>query len=160
MPVTLRPNTELVAIAWLAGVEGITSAMVATTLPDPVKPDGTAADWRSTGFVQVYTVGGSPAKHNPLRRPVVNVDCWAVSGTSTLKPNWALANHLAELILAEANDFDAARRTVSITVGTKEYPDARVLGVDVLSEPRRVPSDSGGYARYQFDMTLNWAAVL
>jgi hypothetical protein len=153
MPVALRPTTELVAVSWVGGIEGITPAMVATTLPDNTS-------WSTTGFVQVYTVGGSPAKHNPLRRPVVNVDCWAVSGTTTLKPNWMLANTLAEMILAEANDFDRARREVVITIGTKQYPPARVLGVDVLSEPRRVPSDSGGYARYQFDMTLNWAAVL
>lgn len=146
MPVVLRPTTELVACAWIAGIEGVTSDMVATTLPD-------STSWSTNGFIQVYTVGGSPKLHNPLRQPVLNVDCWAVSPNSNKAP-WGKANYLAELV------WDASMVSPGRVVTLPgSYPQARVLGVDVLQEPRRVPSDQAGYARYQFDMQIHWAAV-
>lgn len=159
MPVDLRPNTELVAVAWLGGVVGLSPSMVATTLPDATKPDGTPADWRTTGFVQCFTVGGSPEKHNPLRRPVVSVDCWAVMGSTVMKPNFALANHLAELVWLEVMNPRLASRRVTPVVGGKTYPTAQVLTVDMLTEPRRVPADPAGYAHYQFDMEIAWGAI-
>lgn len=148
MPVVLRATTELVACAWIAGIEGVTSDMVATTLPD-------STSWSTNGFIQVYGVGGSPQNHNPLRQPVVNVDCWAVSPNSNKAP-WGKANYLAELVYAASMDFDGARRIVTLP---GSFPQARVLGVVVQTEPRRIPSDQAGYARYQFDMRLDWAAV-
>lgn len=141
----MRANTELVAIAWLGGVTGLTSAMVAATLP----ADNTT--WAASGFVTVRTVGGAPGIHVPLRQPVVMVDCWAVKPGSS-KPPWFQANALAELIDAGCR-ASTAQRPVTLPTG---YPTARVLSAYLVSEPRRAYGDQGDYARYTVDMALNW----
>lgn len=142
---TLRANTELVAISWLGGVNGLTPSMVAATLP----ADNTT--WAASGFVTVRTVGGAPGVHVPLRSPVVTVDCWAVKPGSS-KPPWFQANYLAELIDAGCRASDA-QRPVTLPTG---YPLARVLSTYLVSEPRRAYGDQGDYAHYVMDMALNW----
>ena len=148
MPVTLRANTELVAIAWLGGVQGFTSAMVAATLPS----DNTT--WAASGFVTVRTSGGSPGLYVPLRSPVCTVDCWAVKPGSS-KPPWFQANYLAELIDAGCRASNA-QRPVTLPSG---YPAARVLTAYLVQEPRRAYGDQGDYAHYVLDMVLNWTAA-
>jgi hypothetical protein len=142
---TLRANTELVAIAWLGGVTGLGSGMVAATLPKDT------TGWAATGFVTVRVSGGAPGVHVPMRQPVVTVDCWAVKPGSNKSP-WFQANYLAELVDAGCRAATAAR---SVTLPTN-YPAARVHSAYLVSEPRRAYGDQGDYARYVLDMALNW----
>jgi hypothetical protein len=140
---TLRANTELVAVAWLGGVTGLTPGMVAATLP----ADNTS--WAASGFVTVRTVGGSPGTHVPMRQPVVTVDTWATKPGST-KPPWYQANQLAELIDAGCR---VPGRTVVLPAG---YGTVRVHSTYLVSEPRRAYGDAGDYAHYIADMVVNW----
>lgn len=145
MTTVLRANTELVAVAWLAGVEGLAPGMVAATLPT----DNTT--WAASGFVTVRTVGGAPGLYTPLRAPVVTVDTWAVrSGTS--KPPWFQANYLAELVDRGCRASNV-QRTLTLPSG---YPAARVLSAYLVQEPRRAYGDAGDYAHYTADLTLCW----
>jgi hypothetical protein len=141
----LRANTELVATAWLGGVTGLSTAMVATQLPKD------NSSWAASGFVTVRTVGGSPGLYVPLRAPVVGVDCWAVSPNSG-KPPWFQANALAELIDAGCRATNGGR-TLTLPTG---YSQARVLSAYLVSEPRRSYADEGDYARYVLDLALHW----
>lgn len=142
---TYRANTELVAVSWLAGVAGLTSGMVAATLPKDTSA------WAATGFVTVRATGGSPGIYVPMRSPVVTVDCWAVKPGS-VKPPWFQANYLAELIDVGCRAVTAAR---AVTLPT-DYPAARVHSAYLVSEPRRAYGDQGDYARYTVDMALAW----
>jgi hypothetical protein len=142
---TLRANTELVAMAWLAGVTGLSAGMVAATLPKDT------TGWASTGFLTVRATGGSPGIYVPMRNPVVTVDTWAVKPGSA-KPPWYQANYLAELLDVGCRATDAAR-AVTLPTG---YPAARVHSVFLVSEPRRAYGDQGEYARYTTDLTFNW----
>jgi len=141
----LRANTELVAIAWLGGVTGLTSAMVAATLP----ADNTT--WAASGFVTVRTVGGSPGLYVPMREPVVTLDFWAVKPGSS-KPPWYQANALAELVDAGTRASNAGR-PVTLPSG---YNAARVFSAYFVNEPRRAYGDAGDYAHYTGDLALHW----
>ncbi len=145
---THRPNTELVAIAWLGGVEGLSPSTVGATLPK----DQTT--WAGTGFVTVRTSGGAPAIYTPMRHPVVTLDFYAVKPGSS-KPPWFMANELAELVDIGCR-ADAAPRSVTLP---GNYPVARVFTAYFLQEPRRSYADAGDYAHYVADLALNWAAL-
>jgi hypothetical protein len=143
----LRPNTELVAEAWLAGVEGLSADMVATQLPADVDA------WRATGFVTFAVVGGEPSKYTPLRSPVLGIDAYAVSKTSN-KPPWYQANQLMELInVACHREYEQTWLTLKTN-----YLQARVTSAYFLGEPRRVYEDVAGYARYTANLQLHWVA--
>lgn len=143
------PNNELVAVAWLQSVDGIPSGKVATNLPSDVSA---FAD----GFLTVAIAGGSPSIDVPMRRPVVQVDCW-VSTSGSSNPRWGRANDLAELIRAATYDgFEMKPRRVTVRSG---YDDARVWSAYLLTEPRRVVGDPNRHARYTFDMQFHWTTV-
>lgn len=146
---SLRPTTELVAVAWLGGVQGLSSGMVATQLPNDVTA------WKSTGFVTARTVGGAPSIYTPLRSPVVAVDGWAVNPTSN-KPPWFQANALMELIDQGCRAADAQRW---LTL-PGDYMQARVTTAYWVTEPQRVYTDQGGYARYTANLALNWVPAV
>ena len=145
----LRANHDLVAQAWLAGVPGLSVAMVASALPSDV------TTWTQAGFVVVETVGGAPDIDVPLRKPVMSVSCWAVAPDSH-KPPWGKANNLAEHISAACQDHQACVRVVDLPDG---FPFAQVHTVYLLNEPRRITSDDPGYARYSFDLQLMWVEL-
>lgn len=139
-----RPTSEVVAVAWLAGAD----IPAATQLPK------VQADWAADGFVTVTTVGGTSSYDVPLIRPVLQVDCWAVTPTSD-KPPWWKANALAEAIRAATYDIDDAGRALTLPGA---YDDARVLSAYLLGEPVRVTGDPSGFARFRFDLALAWVA--
>src|SRR4051812_9424101 len=88
----LFPNTELVAAQWLR--LAVPTIGVATTLPADVAP------LRTSGFVRVATIGGSPNRDVPMRAPVVAAECWAAPATAgSSKPPWNRANGIAEQIM-------------------------------------------------------------
>lgn len=150
MPTILRPTTELVAVAWTAGL--FDEPIVSTTLPKP-SSDQTIS-WTDTGFVVVSTVGGTPNWYHPMRDPVVSVDCWAVNPHSA-KPPWGKANNLAETILAGCLDVPNIPRLLTLP---GDFPSARVLTAYPLGEPQRVRDDQASYARYNFPLALMWRA--
>lgn len=150
MTVTQRANTELVAVAWLQGADGMEPGQVATTLPTDV------STWAVSGFVQVCpVVGGAPQLHYALREPVVQVDFYAVNPGSG-KPPWGKAASLAEVLVAATFDEARMQRTLTLLPG---YPQARVLTAHFLSEPRRLPGDDSSYARYSADLALHWISL-
>ena len=153
---TLQPNSELVAVAWLRTVLGLTAAMVSTRLPT----DTTL--WEESGFVTVgggdgtgAVIGGSPNREMPLRAPVVSVHCWAVKRGSG-RPPWGKAAQLAELIVTGTYDETRMRRQLTLPSG---YQPARLNEAYALSEPRRIPADPSGYAHFQLDLQLHWVAT-
>ncbi|MFC5947075.1 hypothetical protein ACFQH9_02130 [Pseudonocardia lutea] len=149
MPTVLRATNELVAAGWLAGLPELDANMVGPSLPN----DNTT--WAASGFVQVTTVGGGPNIYVKVRKPVVQVDCWAVSPSSNKAP-WGKANYLAEVIRSGADDHPSVPRDVVLP---GNYPTARVLTAYLLTEPRKVLGDSSSYARYQFDLQMDWVEL-
>ncbi len=156
-PLAPVPTDELVAVAWIGSIPGISPQMVATQLPEDANADGTPADWVAArrGFITVTVVGGSPEPILPISKPVLQVDCWAVIPGSN-KPPWGVANRLAEAIKHATWDRVTASRRLAITVKDVQYPPAVVLAARLATQPRRMWSDEGDYARYQCDLALDW----
>lgn len=160
------PNSELVAAGWLASISGWSSAVVGTTLPR-LASQGPLPSWATTGFATVAVVGGTPAALMPVAEPVISINCWAVNASVagaptgpinvSNKPPWGDAAQLAEQIRAAAYvlDKNTAR---SVAMPVPGYAHATVMGAQLLIEPRRMPADIAGYARYQMDVRLTWAA--
>lgn len=147
---SLPPNADLVAVAWVRGIGAsgpFDPARVATVLPSGDLAEQALID----GFVQLTVTGGSPDIDVPVRRPVVAVDCWVASAQGA-KPPWGKAFALAETV-RQATEGDAWRRAVTMPAG---YGPVYVLSVMAISEPRRILSDPGRYARVQFDIEIHW----
>lgn len=155
---SINPTSDLVGVAWLRGISGLSSAIVSTTLPRDV------TTWESSGFVTASTVGGSQDLYLPVRRPVFSVSCWAVNPGSG-RPPWGQANGLAEFIRTHieagprVSNFGRALTFTSLG----DYKGANVLDAIMRTEPRRGPiggvfpvGDEASYARYIFDLELAW----
>lgn len=148
---SFAPNAELVASAWLRlAVPGIG---VATTLP---KVD---AAMRTSGFLRVQTVGGTPDTYVPMRAPVVAVEAWAAPATdSSSQPPWGRANTLAERVLAAT--YNPVLMNVAVDLSSAgDYLPARVRTVVAVSEPRRVTDDPSNFARFDLDLLFTWATA-
>lgn len=148
MSLPLRPNTDLVACAWIASVPGLSIEGVATTLPD-------AGLWPINGFVVVTGGVGGTMLDVPARNPVIQVDCYATRAGSN-KPPWGRVSLLAETIRAETFQRERAVRDLELVAGAVTYPPVRVSGVRLVSEPRRMYGDPADWAHVQFDLQLLW----
>lgn len=150
-------NNDLVAMTWLRGVPAI--AALATPAPVGSELPADATSWAATGFYTVLTTGGTPHADFRLRRPVVTIFSWAVK-IGSKKPPWEEAARLAEYVFAACYDETAnsAHATITPVIGTKTYPTALIKEINCLAEPRKVPGDDGGYARYMTDLELSWVA--
>lgn len=151
----MNPNSDLVAVAWLSGITGLSADMVSTNLPQDY------TTWATSGFVTTSVIGGSPDLYLPIRMPVVQVDCWAVNPSSG-RPPWGKANYLAELIRSHV---EAGPRTANhsrlLTFPQGDYFGAIVMTAIMRTEPRRgitegLGGDTASYARYLFDLELHW----
>lgn len=154
---TIRASSEVVAVAWLLGVAGITADAnhVGVTLPGRDPTSGTWP-WADTGFVQmVAVVGGTPGMYVEERNPVVQLDLWAVNADSGL-PAWGKARALAELVIADT--YPAGNRDVSLKMPAG-YAGAYVQSAYPTTEPRRVPGDAGSFARLTLDVSLAWVQI-
>lgn len=138
-----NPNSELVAMTYLRAITEPTLS-VGTTLPED------ESTW-TNGFVQVTVVGGSPDLYVPIRRPLVQVDCWTPSVNGS-KPKWSRTNSIAEDIIASL--YRDENKQFILELGN--YQDALVQEVSVASEPRKITGDPAGHARYTFDISLKW----
>lgn len=148
------PTNTLVAAAWIGQrVPGVVPGQVASRLPRDV------TTWSAEGFVQVTPVTSTPEIDIPVRRPLVQVDCWAVTadaaGNVSKKPPIHKANRLAELIRT-ATELDTARYSSPVAM-PEHYAGAIVLSAYPMSEPREVPDDPSGYAHVTFDLAIDWA---
>lgn len=144
------PVTDLVAVAFLRTVPGLPVSNISTTLPKDVSA------W-ADGFVQAVGTGGTPGLYVPLDASVVNISCWATNVGSG-KPPWGKANQLAALIKQECLNHAAFPKTLDMT-SFGDYTPARVHTTYFLTEPRRIPSDEGSYARYDGDLQINWTPL-
>lgn len=154
-----RPNSELVAAAWLALYVPDLTAVTAGDLVGATLPKD-AAKWAATGFLQVSSLGsGSPSVDIPLRRPVLQLDSWATGNTSStassLKPQWNLAADLIEAVRIATEDAQTGRYGKSIAVRAG-YLNARVQAAYLVTEPLRVLDDPSGYARFTADLAIDW----
>jgi len=153
MLAALHPSTDLVAVAWLRTLPGLVADGVANQLP------ANEASWAANGFVVVpMVVGGSPHSTMPLRRPVVQCECWGTVAGSDKLP-WGIPSQLAEQIRFGCLDRDTFGRLLPITANGVTYPSARVLSAKMLTEPHRVWHDSGDYAGVLFNLALQWIAA-
>ena len=155
MTTPLLPNSELVGMGWLiAAVTRITSAKVATSLPDPPWPDDE--------FCQIMQVGGTPDNDLPIQDPVISVNCFAMKKNS-LKPPWGQAANLAmqiwEATFAVRYAPDPAVLVAMPVADSSAYGTALVRSVTAMSTPRRVPSDPSQFAVYNLDLLVDWVPV-
>lgn len=143
-------NSELVSVAWIASIAGLTADGVATQLPSD------EAKWAAHGFIVVPTnVGGTPHTYAPMRRPVCQVECWATVPGSDKLP-WNIAADLAEQVRDGTYDRTTFGRALAISARGVQYQTATVKAATVLTEPRRIWSDTGDYAGYTLDLLLHW----
>lgn len=152
MALRFTPN-DLVYVAWISTIAGFTADGVGPVLP----PDDTT--WAAHGYVVVpMTVGGTPHSVMPLRRPVAQVECRAVTPGSG-KPPWGKAADLAEQIRFATYDRLNFGRPLTVTLNGIPYPDAMVRSAKILTEPHRIYADAADYAGYSFDLALQWIQV-
>ncbi len=156
VPLVLRANSELVTMAYL---RDIVLARYGTAVGSVLQgPDAQGRyAWKDVGFVQPSSVGGGVDANVPIRRPVVSLDVWAVNPGSK-RPPWGQAYAVAETIIAatyDTPDHDT-HRVVELPTG---YPNARVSGFRVTTEPSRRPSDPSDFARVGFEVEVAWTAL-
>lgn len=145
-----KPNTDLVTVAWLKLVPGVSQA--ATKLPE-------ASVLRSLpgGFVRVLSgIGGFSPLDVPLRRPVVQIECWAAPAEGSQKVPWGVASDLAESIFLA--QYDPALMDVTVDLVPVTFGQARVRTVNA-QEPRKIEGDPSGFARFDVDAMINWTGV-
>jgi hypothetical protein len=151
----LRANTELVAVAWLAGVPGLSASIVASRRPSD------NSTWAASGFVTVRPLPGGVVNVDvPLRSPAVTVECWAVNPSSNRPPKGKAAN-LGEAVWAAVTPTtNAARAAIRRRVQLPgDFPDAFVHSVYPLGELRPAYGEQGGFAHYLLDLAFVWTEV-
>lgn len=150
---------ELVGITWLkanGAPFGIEVDKIASTLPR----DATA--WAGTGFLTVRALpGGSYAPNGTKRSTTLQVDAWwspSTASASSGKVPWAKANNLIEAVVMAT---EAPVTPYSSTLALPgAFPAVQVLSVyPAYGEPTRIEDDPNGYARYQLDLSVDWARV-
>jgi hypothetical protein len=157
-----HPNSELVAIAWIASIPApfgpFSANMVATQPPAEqswsVNQDGIA------NFITVTVIGGTPLLGMPIAQPVIEVKAYATKPGSN-KPPWFAANDLLERIrLSTMSKLPGVfGRTLTITSNGAVYASAACTEAVVHTEPRRIYSDARNWAAYMMDMSISWREV-
>jgi hypothetical protein len=147
--VTLIPSNELVAITWINTIPGLTLDSVGTQLPSGEE------SWATNGAVALKVAGGSPDIYLRVRKPVIQVDCWATVLNSDKLP-WGTARRIAEKIRAATFDDANVSRVLSPSANGVDYQNCWVESAYLLTEPRDAYSDAGDYAGSSFDLMLWW----
>lgn len=158
----LLATSELAVTSWIGSIPDIEAIggtqIVATTLPADVGPNGEPAAWLQTGFITVTVVGGSSPPDLPVKRPVMQVDCWATRPGSN-RPPWWQSNVLMETIRYACLQRTGFNRVLGLSAGGVQYPSAVVESAYFLTEPRRGYSDAADYACYSADVQFIWRTV-
>jgi hypothetical protein len=147
-------NNDVVAIAWVAAIPAV-AALAAQPPVGATLPAGAPPSWAATGFLQVLTTGGSPHPDFPFRQPVATIFTWATR-TGSKKPPWDAAARLAEYVFAACYAETPAHSRLVPVAGGVTYPPVLVKTANALSEPRKIPGDPAGFARYMLDIQLKW----
>lgn len=155
-PLVLRPNSELVTLAWIRDIVETYGVAAGTTLQGP-DPETQILSWGDTGFVQTTVIGGSVNGTVPMRQPVMSIDCWAAN-VGKSRPPWGRANAIAEAIVVASRsvNWGDTQRPVTLPTG---YGTARVADGSALTEPERRPADAANYAHYGFNLQISWVAL-
>jgi hypothetical protein len=141
------PNAELVAVHWLRSLD--LGTQVATTLPSRENQS-----FREDGFVQVPVApGGAPDPETTRRSSMVQVDSYAFTQGSRSVP-WGKAATILQRVVEAA----VVGRNLGRVVTPSAFLDARLMGVEVNSDPTRVP-DEGGMAHYSSLLQFWWVPI-
>jgi hypothetical protein len=138
---------EVVAKAWIAQLDGFTSAMVGEELPRDTSV------WAASGFVTVTVAGGSTVPEFRFESPVMQVQGWAMT-PGIDRPPWEKARNLVAMIQGGTYGYTSTRLVLS-----QCGENAVVKTTYVVGKPRRVRGDFGDYAGYTADLVLNWVPV-
>jgi hypothetical protein len=150
-----HPNSELVAMAWIASIPGFNTSMVATQPPVeqnwPLNSDSVGQ------FVTVATIGGTPMLGMPIAQAVMEIKGWATKPGSN-KPPWFAANDLLQRIwlATYSKQPGVFGRALTIQSGNVTYNPASATEAVVHAEPRRIYSDPRNWACYSMDMSFSW----
>lgn len=147
-----RARSELVAVAFIKTMSGIaTNGMVSTQLPE----DNTS--WAASGFIKCGpVVGGSPEMYVPIRKPVIQLNCYAVN-SNTMFPDWGKAEELANLIVEGTFDTSLLYKALTLRSGVNQ---ALVMSAEAMTEPARLEDNPSAYASYTVDLKLTWKEIL
>jgi hypothetical protein len=139
-------NTTLVTLAWLKTLPGITADMVGPTRPQVEK-------WASTGFISIGpSFPGTSELYLPFRRPIVQIDFWAVTPNSKV-PNHPRANELGEIVMNGVYRDLYGSPPITLPAGINP---AYVTTIYAVSEVRPVPEPQSNFAHYAVDMHVGW----
>lgn len=154
MVFTRHANTDLVAGLWLAALPGLNPGMVGAIVPEKAEENSALI---TSGFVQYKTVGGTPDMYVPERKPVLEIKTYGFPGaSSSRKPQWALANDIAEAIVIACQN--TASFNARLSLPNNRFP-ARVQQAHAVTEPRRIYGDRANWAVYQFDLQIYWVEL-
>jgi len=139
-------NTTLVTLAWLKTLDGVTADMVGPTRPQVEK-------WAATGFISIGpSFPGVSELYVPFRRPIVQIDFWAVTLNSKT-PNPALAKELGEIVMNGVYRDLYGAPPITLPAG---HAPAYVTTIYPVSEIREVPEPQSNFAHYAVDMHVGW----
>lgn len=150
MPALHTPTNDVVAAAWIKGVQGVPEGKVATTLP------GDSSSW-SDGFIVVETVGGDMNAVG-VRRPVINCRCYVTRGSGTKAPR-GQANVLADYLVAATLGPDGHGNVGRVVDPGRDFKSARVDDVTTVSVPRWVEGEPAGVARFDVELAFRWVPL-
>lgn len=142
------PSSPQVGAAWLRTVSSL-AAGVGTARPAKV------ADWASTGFVVVSTVGSAGDPTLPEQRlPILSLDSWGTTLNSDRPPKAKTAGAL-EIIRRAVETFTPVR-----VVTGSGFLDALVTDAWLESaEAREAPDPDASIAHYVQEIGLAWVPL-
>lgn len=150
-PGLLLPNDEQVGIAWCRLYVGpeLGDAGIASNLPKTLPGDG---------FVQIRSLRPGIADIDlPTHHSLLTFDFWAAPANGGAHPRWSVAAQLvARVTRAMENRFQTFNKELGLGA---DYIPARVQAVYKDNEPRRVPDDPSGYARFTLDVNVDWLVL-
>lgn len=153
-------TSDYVGVQWLRSLARLVGVDIANEVVDPWVETPTATGtvwkpaWTGRDFISIFAVGGGSDAYSPEFTPVYQVDCWSRPKNKGSQPPWYAANQLAERIRHLQYEIDG---TMLVQLPSP-YVNARVVDVTALSEPRRVPNDPNGIARYTLDVQVTFIA--
>jgi hypothetical protein len=145
----------MVAQEWLKTADGlpISPTAIGRTLPNLENNASIAA----SGFLQVGSVvGGTPETEVLKRRSVLELISWTPPrGRNMDKPTWNRAGDLMEAVVESTYDQDPLNVQRLLTMPTG-FRNARVMSVEILTEPREVEGDEASWAGSRVEAQFNW----
>lgn len=143
-----QPNAESVGIEWVKTVPGVDPTLVGHSLPKDV------SKWGKRGFITVASIGGDTNPNIALRGSILSLGFWLALPNSEKTP-WGEAQAYAELVFNAF--FDPT--LFPLRVERDSYLPASLRTAYPMSEPRKRPGSTAGYAQVQFDARFVWSVA-